>query len=269
MLYKLFFTFVLLCLFCPTMALANPSLSPRQEEIWKEVKAKLEQSYASRGIKPNPMPMEEIAAIKVPLVADGSKLGSLPWDAQMLLSFDRDFFLEGNAEKHTMFAFVLSGKGNMLLPDMAMAYIDWVGKRWFGKNIETWSLQKAREKFLSVGGDLPAALNFSVLDDLYFFGLWLVEPEGLCTPVVELNVVDGEPSFVLDDTCFLNRVLRYMDHDTMPLLEFDFDLMTSQSFLLTKTEQQAAVRALEPHLEKLNKVLEQVLVLWWPAEVER
>ncbi len=278
------------------------SLTQRQQELWDKTHAKLKRIYAERGITPNPMTEEEINAIKVPLHCDTpikrlprwarpsagpkkpatpDKIGQLPWDARLLLSFDRDLRLS-NAPS-PLFSFILE-KDEAFTPygvtDFFFMLDDRGGTTWYMVAHNLHSLlnplglltdinninyhdralwHKAVQAFIKETGNLPAVLELSQLGGDEIPGLWLVKSVNDCSPVVHFDY-DDMPEFYLNSACLLDYVAIHIDgvYENLP--------GDPPVLFLTSEEARAATDMLNPKLEQLNNGLDAIIMAFVDEE---
>ncbi len=270
---------VVLTLGAPASGAAAGDLTPRQREIWEKTKARLEQVYAAKKIIPAPMSEAEIRTIRVPLVCANplsgdlpwnlrlaealghsayvGPTGPLPWDAQLLLGFDRNLKMhDGDA---TFFDFILASKHQIFTPDGLLGLFADLGSM---LSEEPLDLKKAKRVFLARAKGLPMVLNLPQLGGDEIPGLWLARTPLGCTPVLHFDY-DDFPEFYLRNACLLDYVSIYVGEDWEEHWGGGMrdGLMFGERMILSPEESQAALEALKPQLELLNKAVEDALMI--------
>ena len=238
-------------------AASKESLTPRQQELWDATLKKLNAVYAQKGLIPNPMSAEEVAAIQVPLVCDGSKTGPLPWDVRVLLRFDRNLSI-GFGKQEKLFERLLDPKQRVFIPE-GLPNLLWEISSFLGDE-ESMDRKATQKAFLEKGAKLPVILALAQLGGDEVPGLWLASGSP-CTPVIHFDY-DDMPEFYLRSLCLLEYVAWYIDAEGNP--ESLNDNGTDQTFLLTPAETASALKTLPPQLEPLNEALDDSLMATFP-----
>ncbi len=75
------------------MKLPQNHLTAEQEKLWEKTLKELTILYEKLQLTPKPMPMDTVKAIRIPSNIAEEATMPLPWDVQLLLSFDQTLTL--------------------------------------------------------------------------------------------------------------------------------------------------------------------------------
>jgi hypothetical protein len=220
------------------------NLTAEQTKLWEKTLKELSALYEKLKLTAKPMPVERIKAARVP--SDIAEEGwiPLPWDVQLLLSFDQNLTLAPDDNEFPLLAD--ASKGVVCNADVLIELISDLSG-------EEPGARKGRKIFLEQAGDLPPLIDIPQLgsDDIPL--LWPVLPRDQCSIVLHLDT-DDKAEFYVRSTSLFSYVLQYLASSANVPDVID-DTRTDQSLLWTEKKDMAILDRIESKLELLNESL--------------
>jgi hypothetical protein len=226
------------------MKLPDNHLTAEQEKLWEKTLKELTFLYEKLQLTAKPLSLEKIQAIRIPsnIAEEGSM--PLPWDVQLLLSFDKNLTLAPEDNEYPLLADAASGV--LYSADVLIELLSDLSN-------EEANPRRGRKVFLEQAGDLPPLIDLPQLGGDELPILWPVLPRDQCSIVLHLDT-DNTAEFYVRSTSLFNYVLQYLA-SANDLPETIEDTKTDISQLWTEKKDTIILDRIESKMELLNDSL--------------
>lgn len=224
------------------------NLTTEQRKTWEKTLKELNALYEKLHLTANPMPADKIRAIRIPKTIAEEGSVPLPWDAQLLLSFDQDLTLAPDDNEFPLLG--EASKGALFTVDVLLDVINEIS----GEDVDP---RRARKLFLEQAGELPVLIDLPQLGGDELPILWPVLSGDQCSVVLHFDT-DESAEFYVRSTSLFSYVLQYLD-SAADMPEYVEDTRTDLPKLWGEQKDRIILDRVESKLELLNDSLYAML----------
>lgn len=230
------------------MKLQENHLTVEQKKLWEKTLRELTLLYEKLQLTAKPLSMDTIKAIRIPSnIAEESSM-PLPWDVQLLLSFDQNLTLAPDDNELALLSD--ASKGVVCSADVLIELLSDIS----GEEVNS---RRAKKVFLEQAAYLSPLIDLPQLGGDELPMLWPILPSGQCSVVLHLET-DDHAEFYVKSTSLFNYVLQYLSSSSNIPGTIE-DTKTDISQLWTEKKDAIILDQIESKLEILNDSLSNMI----------
>lgn len=231
------------------------NLTAEQKKLWEKTQKELTGLYEKLQLTAKPMPANKIKAIRVPRNISEEGSVPLPWDAQLLLSFDEFLTLAPDDNEFPLLG--EASKGALFTTDILIEIVSDLS----GEEPDS---RRGRKVFLEQAGELPPLIDLPQLGGDELPILWPVLAGDQCSVVLHLDT-DDNAEFYVRSTSLFNYVLQYLE-SSGNLPDTIEDTRTDISHLWNEKKDLIILDRLESKLDLLNDSLYNMMEVMFGSD---